>query len=98
MKPSTTQPLGGRSDQAIPRIAGNDLALAFGQTQALGGASVDVNPGEVLAVMGPSGSGKSTLLHVLAGILRPDAGEVTYRGKIGRASCRERREHPKVGA
>ena len=91
MKPSTTHPLGGRSDQAIPRIAGNDLALAFGQTQALGGVSVDVNPGEVLAVMGPSGSGKSTLLHVLAGILRPDAGEVTYRGrKLSDLSARRR--------
>ena len=35
-------------------------------------------PGEILAVTGPSGSGKSTLLHCLAGIVRPDAGEVRY--------------------
>ena len=37
--------------------------------------------GEVLAVMGPSGSGKSTLLHCLAGILRPDDGEVWFDGR-----------------
>jgi putative ABC transport system ATP-binding protein len=63
-----------------PLLHANDLSLAFGRTQALAGASVEVRPGEVLALLGPSGSGKSTLLHCLAGILRPDGGEVWYRG------------------
>ncbi|HEY2443592.1 MAG TPA: ABC transporter ATP-binding protein [Streptosporangiaceae bacterium] len=55
-----------------------NLVKSFGSTPALRGASVAVNRGEVLAVMGPSGSGKSTLLHCLAGILRPDTGEVWF--------------------
>ncbi len=63
-----------------PLLTATDLHLSFGASPALTGASVDVRPGEVLALLGPSGSGKSTLLHCLAGILRPDRGEVRYRG------------------
>ncbi|MGW2374063.1 MULTISPECIES: ABC transporter ATP-binding protein [Kitasatospora] len=62
-------------------IEARDIALAFGETPALRGASLSVQAGEVLAVMGPSGSGKSTLLHCLAGILVPDAGEVLFDGQ-----------------
>ncbi|MFE7588900.1 ABC transporter ATP-binding protein [Kitasatospora sp. NPDC057512] len=62
-------------------IEARDVALAFGETPALRGASLSVQAGEVLAVMGPSGSGKSTLLHCLAGILVPDAGEVLFDGQ-----------------
>jgi putative ABC transport system ATP-binding protein len=65
---------------AEPLLVGVDLHRRFGPTVALDGASIEVRAGEVVAVMGPSGSGKSTLLHCLAGILRPDAGEVRYRG------------------
>src|SRR5690625_4441704 len=75
----------------IARITGKNLEHAFGQTRALAGIDVAVHPGEVLAVMGPSGSGKSTLLHVLAGILKPDTGEVTYNGqRLDRMSGKER--------
>ncbi|MFJ8579267.1 ABC transporter ATP-binding protein [Micromonospora sp. NPDC093277] len=61
-------------------LTGTDLHKSFGPTQALAGASVSVRAGEVVALMGPSGSGKSTLLHCLAGIVRPDQGQVHYRG------------------
>ncbi|MFD5496664.1 ABC transporter ATP-binding protein [Streptomyces sp. NPDC127091] len=63
-----------------PLLAARGLAKAHGRTQALRGASVELHTGEILAVTGASGSGKSTLLHCLAGIVRPDAGSVTYAG------------------
>ena len=58
-------------------LRARNLHKSFGQTAALRGVDLEVSAGEVLAVMGPSGSGKSTLLHCLAGVLTPDAGEVT---------------------
>jgi putative ABC transport system ATP-binding protein len=62
-------------------IEARDVRFSFGSTPALRGATVTVQAGEVLAVMGPSGSGKSTLLHCLAGILVPDGGEVHVGGR-----------------
>lgn len=56
------------------------LRKSFGRTEALRGTALAVEQGEVVAVTGPSGSGKSTLLLCLAGVLRPQSGEVRYGG------------------
>ncbi|MGW0706183.1 ABC transporter ATP-binding protein [Streptomyces sp. NPDC002643] len=61
-------------------LAGHGLVKKYGKTTALAGVDVSVAERESLAIMGPSGSGKSTLLHTLAGIIRPDDGEVLLRG------------------
>jgi putative ABC transport system ATP-binding protein len=54
---------------------------SYPRTEALRGVSLDVAPGEVVAVSGASGSGKSTLLHCAAGVLRPESGEVWFDGQ-----------------
>ncbi|MDX2682208.1 ABC transporter ATP-binding protein [Streptomyces sp. NY05-11A] len=62
-------------------LAGHGLIKTYGSTTALAGVDVQVGERDSLAIMGPSGSGKSTLLHTLAGIIRPDDGQVLLRGE-----------------
>ena len=57
-------------------LEARNVVKKFGTVTALAGVSLDIPAGQHVAIMGPSGSGKSTLLHCLAGIFRPDAGEV----------------------
>jgi len=66
-----------------PILSARDVSLAFGTMRAVDGVSLDLWPGEVLAIVGESGSGKSTLLRLLAGEARPDAGAVLYRDPAG---------------
>ncbi|MBI0535040.1 phosphonate C-P lyase system protein PhnK [Roseomonas sp. KE2513] len=66
-----------------PILSARDVSIAFGAVRAVDGVSLDLWPGEVLAVVGESGSGKSTLLRLLAGEARPDAGTVLYRDPSG---------------
>ncbi len=57
------------------------LGKSFGQTKALTGVSLKIEESEIVAITGPSGAGKSTLLHCLAGIDRPQSGEVVLDGR-----------------
>ena len=76
---SAANAVAGRAPDTVLEARG--LVKRFGQTEALRGIDVLIVAGEIVAVMGPSGSGKSTLLHCLAGILRPDDGEVVLDGR-----------------
>jgi branched-chain amino acid transport system ATP-binding protein len=57
-----------------------DLDLYYGDAQALAGVSLDVPPGELIALVGANGAGKSSLIRAIAGMELPRAGTITFRG------------------
>jgi ABC-2 type transport system ATP-binding protein len=57
-----------------PRLEVTELIKRFGSRVAVAGISLQVQPGELVALAGPNGSGKSTALRMLAGLLKPDDG------------------------
>src|SRR5437763_14754360 len=63
-----------------PAFALRGLTKRFGRGTAVDGVSVEVAPGEVVAVLGPNGAGKSTTVDMLLGLTEPDAGEITVAG------------------
>ncbi|MGB0768197.1 MAG: ABC transporter ATP-binding protein [Phycisphaeraceae bacterium] len=66
------------ADEPIVRI--QNLHKAFGKTKVLTGISLDIERGKTTVILGPSGTGKSVMLKHIVGLIKPDAGEVTFDG------------------
>ncbi|MBI0444691.1 ABC transporter ATP-binding protein [Deinococcus sp. DB0503] len=64
-----------------PALALHHLAKRFGPTIAVDDVSLSITAGETVALLGPSGCGKSTVLRCVAGLERPDAGQVCIGGQ-----------------
>jgi len=73
-----------RDDQPADRtsraIVIEGLVKSFGSTHAVNGVSLEVERGEMFALVGPDGAGKTTIIRMLCGILRPDAGSASLLG------------------
>lgn len=65
-----------------------DVRFAYDGAPVIDGVSLAVPAGRIVGILGPNGSGKTTLLKLLAGTLRPDAGDVTLEGRSLRAFSR----------
>ena len=57
------------------------LSKSFSGFKAVNKANLDVNKGEIVAVIGPNGAGKTTLFNLVTGILKPDEGQVIFKGE-----------------
>lgn len=64
-----------------PLLRAEGVCRAFAGVPALDRVNLHLHPGEVLAVVGENGAGKSTLMRILAGVLRPDAGQLELAGR-----------------
>jgi ABC-2 type transport system ATP-binding protein len=67
-------------------VAARDVQKRFGPVTALDGLSLSIAAGEIYGLLGPNGSGKTTFIRTVAGLVRPDAGEVTVLGLTPRAA------------
>jgi heme exporter protein A len=74
-----------------PLLAARGLRRSFGRVRVLHDIDLTLVPGEALAVAGPNGAGKSTLLRLLAGLMRPTAGEVRVLGRALTGAAAEAR-------
>ncbi|MCY7278283.1 MAG: ATP-binding cassette domain-containing protein, partial [Phormidesmis sp. CAN_BIN44] len=58
-----------------------NVSKQFGNFQALADVSLDIEAGELVALLGPSGCGKTTLLRIIAGLETPDQGSILFSGE-----------------
>ena len=87
------------TDTVKPMIQAENLSKHFSGLHALNKASLSVNKGEVVCLIGPSGSGKSTFLRCIHGLETPDEGRVLVEGEVMDPSDKEeyRRLRNKMG-
>ncbi len=66
---------------AAMMLSVRDLAVYYGDAQALGGVSLDVAEGEIVAIIGANGAGKTSLIRTIGGVLAPRSGSIRFEGR-----------------
>ncbi len=69
------------TEQRTPLVEMKNISISFGGIHAVDDASVDLYPGEVVALLGHNGAGKSTLIKIFSGAYKRDAGEILINGE-----------------
>jgi simple sugar transport system ATP-binding protein len=67
-----------------PLVEMKAIVKSYGGVRALDGVDFHIRAGEIVALLGDNGAGKSTLIKILAGVTRPDSGEICIRGQVRR--------------
>ena len=80
MESALDAPATGDTPTVAPAVALSGLRRDYGERPVLREVTLELAPGETLAVLGPNGAGKTTLVRILATLLRPSAGEVEILG------------------
>lgn len=65
-----------------PILSVKNLEVYYGSIHAIKGISFDVNPGEIVTLIGANGAGKTTTLHAISGLVKPKGGEINFDGKV----------------
>lgn len=68
--------------KALPILQVRDLTKDFGGVRAVERVSFELKQGESLGIIGPNGSGKTTLVNLITGFVKPDSGEVRFKGNL----------------
>jgi len=69
------------SEQQKPILTAEHISISFGGLKALDDVSLEIYPGEILAIIGPNGAGKTTMLNILNGFYKPDEGRIVFEGR-----------------
>ncbi len=69
------------TEQRTPLVEMRNISISFGGIHAVDNASIDLYPGEVVALLGHNGAGKSTLIKILSGAYKRDAGDILINGE-----------------
>ncbi len=80
MSPARTTTSAAGTDRGTPLVEMKDIRVAFGGVHAVDGVTIDLYPGEVVALVGGNGAGKTTLIKTLSGAHKADSGEILIDG------------------
>ena len=69
------------NEKPEPILRAEDIHISFGGLKALNGVSLEIYPGEIMAIIGPNGAGKTTMLNIINGFYKPDEGRIFFEGE-----------------